>query len=104
MVPPAAAAVDSGRAWLVVLSACAASFVVFGVVYSFGVFLQPVAVEFHANPAEASGFLSITSVVYYVLGAFAGRAADRLGARIVVTAGALILGLGLCLTALVDRI
>ncbi|HEX6440833.1 MAG TPA: MFS transporter [Stellaceae bacterium] len=104
MALTAAAAVDSGRAWLVVLSAFSASFVVFGVVYSLGVFLQPVAAEFHADPAEASGFFSITSVVFYALGAFAGRAADRLGPRIVATAGAIILGLGLCLTAIVDRI
>jgi MFS family permease len=53
---------------------------------------------------QASGFFSITSLVYYAVGAFAGRAADRLGPRIVVTAGALILGLGLCLTALGDNI
>jgi MFS family permease len=77
---------------------------VFGVVYSFGVFLQPVAKEFHADPAETSAFFSITSVVYYALGAFAGRAADRLGPRIVIATGAATLGPGLCLTALVDRI
>jgi MFS family permease len=96
--------VDSGRAWLVVLGAFAASLVVFGVVYSFGVFLQPVAKEFHADPAETSAFFSITSVVYYALGAFAGRAADRLGPRIVIATGAATLGLGLCLTAFVDSI
>jgi MFS family permease len=100
-VPPAGGAACRG---LVVLSAFAASFVVFGVVYSFGVFLQPVAAEFHADPVQASGFFSITSLVYYAVGAFAGRAADRLGPRIVVTTGAPILGLGLCLTALGDNI
>jgi MFS family permease len=104
MAPSAAAAIDSGRAWLVVLSAFSASFVVFGVVYSLGAFLQPVAAEFHADMAAASGFFSINSVVFYASGAFAGRAADRLGPRIVATAGAIIFGLGLCLTAIVDRI
>lgn len=99
-----AAGVDSGRAWLVVLSAFAASFVVFGIVYSFGVFLQPVAAEFSADPTETSLFFSLTAVVYYGLGAPAGRAADRLGPRIVVAAGAAILGLGLVLTASVHRI
>ncbi|MGH7095328.1 MAG: hypothetical protein ACREFB_17585, partial [Stellaceae bacterium] len=97
----AEAAIDSRRAWLVVLSAFAASFVVFGVVYSFGVFLKPVAAEFDAGPAAAAAFFSITVAVYYALGAFAGNAADRFGPRAIVATGAAILGLGLCLTALV---
>ena len=95
---------DTGRGWLVVAAAFSSSFVVFGVVYSFGVFLQPIAAEFHADPAAASAFFSITAVVYYGLGAFAGRAADRFGPRAIVAAGAAILGLGLGLTALVHQI
>jgi len=96
--------VDTGRAWLVVAGAFSSSFVVFGVVYSFGVFLQPIATEFHADPTAASAFFSITAVVYYGLGAFAGRAADRFGPRAIVAAGAAILGLGLGLTALVHQV
>lgn len=72
--------------------------------YSFGVFLQPVAAEFRAEPTQTSAFFSITAVVYYALGAPAGRAADRWGPRVVVGAGAAILGLGLCLTAFVHRV
>jgi MFS family permease len=98
------AAMDTGRAWLVVAAAFSSSFVVFGVVYSFGVFLEPIATEFHADPTAASAFFSITAVIYYALGAFAGRAADRFGPRAIVAAGAAILGLGLGLTALVDQI
>jgi len=82
------AATDTGRAWLIVAAAFSSSFVVFGVVYSFGVFLEPIASEFHADPAAASAFFSITAVVYYGLGAFAGRAADRFGPRAIVAAGA----------------
>jgi MFS family permease len=98
------AAMDTGRAWLVVAAAFSSSFVVFGVVYSFGVFLQPLAAEFQADPTAASAFFSITAVVYYGLGAFAGRAADRFGPRAIVAVGAAMLGLGLGLTALVDQI
>lgn len=96
--------VDSGRGWLVVAAAFSASFVVFGVVYSFGVFLKPVAAEFGADSAAVAAFFSITAAVYYALGAFAGRAADRFGPRIIVAAGAAVLGLGLGLTALVREI
>jgi MFS family permease len=100
----AAAVMDTGRAWLAVAAAFAASFVVFGIVYSFGVFLKPVAAEFGAAPTAVAAFFSITASAYYGLGAFAGRAADRLGPRIVVMAGAAVLGLGLALTALVRHI
>jgi hypothetical protein len=48
-----AAKTDSARAWLMVAAAFLASFVVFGVIYSFGVFLKPMAAEFDANAVGA---------------------------------------------------
>src|SRR5579883_1021024 len=85
-------------------AAFAASFVTFGVIYSFGVFLRPIATAFHADAAAGSAFFSITAVVYYGLGAVAGRLADRCEPRILIMAGAVILGLGLCLTAMAGHI
>jgi hypothetical protein len=63
-----AAKPDSPRAWLMVAAAFLASFVVFGVIYSFGVFLKPMAAEFDANAAGASAFFSITAAVFYASG------------------------------------
>src|SRR5579875_2999512 len=102
-VAPAAAA-DTARAWLIAGAAFAASFVTFGVIYSFGVFLRPITTAFHADAAAGSAFFSITAVVYYGLGAVAGRLADRCEPRIIIMAGAVILGLGLCLTAMAGHI
>jgi MFS family permease len=99
-----AAAADTARAWLIAGAAFAASFVTFGVIYSFGVFLRPIATAFHADAAAGSAFFSITAVVYYGLGAVAGRLADRCEPRILIMAGAVILGLGLCLTAMAGHI
>jgi MFS family permease len=81
-----------------------AGFIVFGVVYSFGVFLKPMADEFHASAAAASGFFSITAVIQYSLGAFTGRLTDRFGPRRIVTVGAVAFGLGLGLTALASHL
>jgi MFS family permease len=99
-----AAKPDSLRAWLMVAAAFLASFVVFGVIYSFGVFLKPMAAEFDANAAGASAFFSITAAVFYTSGAVTGRLADRFEPRRIVVIGALSLGSGLCLTALADDI
>jgi MFS family permease len=95
---------DSPRAWLVVAAAFLASFVVFGVIYSFGVFLKPMAAEFGANAAAASAFFSITAAGFYASGAVTGRLADRFAPRRIIAAGAIALGAGLCLTALADGI
>ena len=99
-----AAKTDSARAWLMVAAAFLASFVVFGVIYSFGVFLKPMAAEFDANAVGASAFFSITAAVFYASGAVTGRLADRFEPRRIVALGALALGGGLCLTALADNI
>ena len=72
-----------------VAAAFLASFVVFGVIYSFGVFLKPMAAEFDTNATAASAFFSITAAVYYSSGAVTGRLADRFEPRIIVAIGAL---------------
>ncbi|HEX5455140.1 MAG TPA: MFS transporter [Stellaceae bacterium] len=98
------AELDSLRAWMVVVAAFLASSVAFGVIYSLGVFLKPMGADFGASAASVSALFSITSAIYYGLGAPAGRIADRCGPRAVVAAGAMILGAGLCLTAIVGDI
>ncbi len=95
---------DSARAWLRVAAAFLAGAVSFGVLYSFGVFLKPIAREFHANVVEASAFFSLTAIVYYLFGAFAGRLSDLFGPRLIVACGAAAVGLGLFFTAFAHRL
>jgi membrane protein DedA with SNARE-associated domain len=45
---------DSGRAWVVVFAAFLGAFVSFGVSYTFGIFLKPIAAELHASHAALS--------------------------------------------------
>lgn len=94
---------DSGVGWLVVLSAFIAGFVVFGVMYSFGVFFTPMAVEFRASRTATSVFFAITGLLFYFFGSITGRLSDRFGPQCIVAAGAVIMGAGLTLTAAAPR-
>jgi hypothetical protein len=64
---------------VVVAAAFVALFTVFGVAFSFGAFFGPIAAEFRTGRAAASGVFSLTSLLYFTLGAASGPAADRLG-------------------------
>ena len=79
---------DSGEAWLIVAAAFIAGFVVFGITYCFGVFLEPMAADLHAGRGATSALFSITGVAFYMLGPFTGRLSDRFGPRVVVGFGA----------------
>lgn len=95
---------DSPRAWRMVASAFVAMFAVYGVSYSFGAFFKPMAAEFGAPRSATSAMFSITVLVWAMLGPVTGHLSDRFGPRIVVATGALVMGLGLALTSMIDRL
>jgi len=95
---------DTPLAWLMVAAAFIASFVVFGISYSFGVFFKPMAAEFHASRAAISALFSITGFANYMLASLTGHLSDRFGPKIVVGTGAVVMGLGLGLTAFIGHI
>ncbi len=90
---------DSPRAWLIVVAAFFASFVAFGVSYSFGVFLKPMAAEFGVSHAVMSALFSVLTVLSLFLSPLTGDIADHIGPRPVMAAGAVLMGAGLILTA-----
>jgi MFS family permease len=71
--------------------------------YSFGVFFTPIEAEFHASRTATSVFFAITGMLFYFFGSVSGRLSDRFGPRRIVTAGAVIMGAGLILTAAAPR-
>jgi MFS family permease len=93
------AGLDSPRAWVVVFAAFLGAFVGFGVTYCFGVFLKPMALEFHVNHAAMSVLFSVIAGLSFFLAPFTGEIADRHGPRLVVATGAVLMGAGLILTA-----
>lgn len=93
------AEVDSVRGWVMVGAAFAGMFVSFGIAYSFGAFLEPMAEEFGAGRGATSVFFALTSLTYFGLGALSGVAVDRHGPRRVLLVGAIALGAGLAATS-----
>jgi MFS family permease len=90
---------DSRRAWIVVIAAFLGAFVSFGVTYCFGVFLKPMALEFHVSHAAMSVLFSVIAGLSFFLAPCTGDLADHYGPRPVVAVGAVLVGVGLVLTA-----
>jgi MFS family permease len=92
-------ALDSARGWVMVGAAFASTFTVFGVAYSFGAFFESMSDEFGSGRGLTALFFSLTTFLYFTLGLFTGRWADRAGPRPVLLTGAVALGAGLLLTS-----
>lgn len=92
------------RAWVACGAGFVSMFTVFGVAYSFGAFFGPMAEEFGSGRGATSLVFSVTAFLYFTLGILSGRATDRLGPTPVLLVGALVMGGGLALTSIVDRL
>jgi MFS family permease len=95
---------DSSHAWRLVIAAFLSTFTLFGITYSFGAFFRPMAAEFGANREAISAVFSLTAFCYFMLGPITGHLADRCGPRLVVTMGAVAIGVGLVATARVQHL
>jgi MFS family permease len=104
MSPVSMPSVDSATAWRMLAAAFVVGFVVFGIVYSFGVFLSPIMVDLGASRAATSSYYAVSSLAFYMLGPVTGRAGDRFGPRTLAMTGALALGGGLVATAFVNDV
>jgi MFS family permease len=90
---------EGRQAWLVVAAAFTSMFTVFGAVYSFGAFFEPMSREFGIGQGLTSVLFAVTAFCYFGLGAVSGAIADRVGPRRVVLLGAVAMAAGLALTA-----
>ena len=80
--------------WIVVASSFTILFVSFGSAYSFTTFIEPLQAEFGASRGALSLAFACAGALYFVVGAFGGPLADRLGHRWVILTGILLLGSG----------
>ncbi len=100
----AASPIDTPLAWRMAGVAFATGFIVFGVVYSFSVFLAPLMAEFGASRSATAALYAIASSAFYFLGPATGSAGDRLGPKVLTGLGALLMGGGLAATAFVTEL
>jgi MFS family permease len=78
--------------------------VMFGTFYSFGIFFEPVIMEFGWTRAVISGAFSLSFFLHGLLSIVVGKLNDRFGPRMVMVACGFLLGLGYLLMSRVGAI
>lgn len=85
---------DGGYGWIVVFASFVLNFIIDGIAYSFGVFLDAWMVDFKSSKSKTSWVGSLLTGGYLLMGPLAGSLVNQYGFRKVVIAGALISSLG----------
>ena len=83
--------------WVIVAAIFLVAAASFGVQYSFGVYLKPLAESFHWTRSMTSGAFSLFCVVRGVSAIFTGGLSDRYDPKLVILAAGVLLGLGMAL-------
>jgi len=76
----------------------------FGTRLSFGLYIKPIAESFGTSRAFISGSQSLYMVVYAVFALIAGNLTDKYGPKIVLAAGAMIMGVGMLLASQITSV
>jgi len=80
--------------YIIVIAAFLIQMIGWGVVQTFGVFLNPLLDDFGWSRAMVSGAVSVNFILYGFFGVYSGRLGDRFGPRLVMTVCGIFLGLG----------
>ncbi|MDD5111212.1 MAG: OFA family MFS transporter [Candidatus Altiarchaeota archaeon] len=84
--------------WLVVAGALLVQLCL-GAIYSWSIFVEPLKKAFGYSTTETQIIFSVALASFALVMIFAGRLQDRIGPRIVATAGGIVLGLGYALAS-----
>ena len=90
----------STKGWTVVIAALAINLIL-GVLYAWGVVAKALVSDWHWTKTDATLPFTVATVCFAGMMVFAGRCQDKLGPRLVATAGGIMLGLGLMASGLV---
>jgi len=90
--------------YIVVVAAFFIMVAIFGLYYCFGIFFDPMLLEFGWTRAMTSGAFSLSMVVYGLLNVAVGGLTDRFGPRMVVTICGFLIGLGFLLMSQISAV
>jgi len=90
--------------YVVVAVALLTTLVMYGTLFSFGVFFNPILVAFGWSRAALSGAYSLNRILLGLLGIFVGRWNDRLGPRLIAAVCGALLGSAYLLMSTVDHV
>ena len=90
----------AARGWTVVIAGLSINLIL-GVLYAWGVVAKALVGVSHWSKTDAALPFSVATVCFAGMMVFAGRCQDKLGPRLVATAGGIMLGLGLVASGLV---
>ncbi|MEC7916033.1 MAG: MFS transporter [Actinomycetota bacterium] len=85
-------------------AAFVANFVNFGVLFSFGIFLTPIAESFDTSTGPVAPLFSTAVCFYYLAGAVGGKISDTVGVRPVVGTGAVFMTIGLIVSSVASEL
>lgn len=88
--------------WVVVAASFTVMFVAFSAAYCFPAFYLPLSAEFGVTNAEMSTVFSITAALFFGIGGFTGKLADKFGARPVILYGVILVAIGLYLASIAE--
>ncbi len=90
---------QGGRRWSIAATTFVTLVVIYGVWYSYSVFLVALVREFGWSRSRVAGAFSVFVLIHGALGPFVGWMARRYGPRRLFLLGAVVMGIGLSLTA-----
>ena len=90
--------------WRVVAVGFVLLLLMFGLRFSFGLYIKPMAESFSASRASISGSQSLYMVFYSLFALIAGRFADKYGPKRVLIGGSLFMGVGMLLASVITSL
>jgi sugar phosphate permease len=87
--------------WYVVGGAFLVTAINYGARYSFGIFVNPLGLEYQWSRSIISGAASLMMITYGISGIFIGRLLDRMAPRTLIMIGVAVVAAGLILTSLI---
>jgi OFA family oxalate/formate antiporter-like MFS transporter len=86
------------RGWIVAAAAVSINLIL-GALYAWGVMGKALVVQWHWSKTDAALPFTVSAAAFAIMMIFAGRWQDRMGPRVVATAGGIMFGLGLAASA-----